>query len=616
MIKNKILELHIQEYKINFDFSKFCSFVGSELIMHVEKNNKNTSFMCNIIFDNNGNNYNELNLNINYKEPAFSNGKINSRKKDKTSEREILISRTIDKSVRPLLINLNKCNMTINIVLLNTEHHIDFLSFATIATMFCLKKIYNINANILKFSILNKQLILFPNNAILQKSSGSVHLICNSQQIFFIDVELNNLSNVKLISYIKSYEELIQYMEKKLNSIKSMLKIPVLESNPKAVKNKKINNNFNAEMISEKFKLNNIEIQKTISEHLAINKMRLDKRKLNEIRPITISRPVKANSSMFIFSRGDTQVLSDFNYCNDKINIGDTIREEQNIIVNYNFPGFCTGNLHDKKFSKRELSHGDLIRAAFQKVSNPNINIRLHAEVLSSNGSSSMASISALSCSLFQKGVIADVISGISIGLWRSKKKEVLFADMTANEDNFSEMDFKIAGTNKGINAIRADFKSYISLLSLPKILKLGLKIIKDINGMIIKEIDISEKSQNFNINVKKLGLFIGTSGKHIKEIALKTNCVIKTFQDGLIIVNGKDLELFQKLVKPFLVDVLKKRDKIALVVKENTETNIVSTVLGNINLEKKYSLLKNNIIELTLINVEKLEFEITNIVV
>ena len=52
MIKNKILELHIQEYKINFDFSKFCSFVGSELIMHVEKNNKNTSFMCNIIFDN------------------------------------------------------------------------------------------------------------------------------------------------------------------------------------------------------------------------------------------------------------------------------------------------------------------------------------------------------------------------------------------------------------------------------------------------------------------------------------------------------------------------------------------------------------------------------------
>ncbi|MFN9114845.1 MAG: hypothetical protein ACK5XN_32700, partial [Bacteroidota bacterium] len=302
-------------------------------------------------------------------------------------------------------------------------------------------------------------------------SMVNISVCANKNEIFYLDVEANRISIKDTEKYIKKAIKYCETINKELEKIPSKNKRKVVNGDLKYVKNEIINNDFSVDLKS-KFNVSYDVIRKSISAKLCNENKRIDTRNLNEIREINVEKgPVnKVNST--IFSRGETTVLGLINYTSDKINIGDVVREEHNITSVYNFHGFCVGSMVEKRGNKRELGHANLIKSAFQKLIKNNINLRTYAEVLSSNGSSSMASVCAISVAGYLGGIFDELIAGISLGVFREKNKDLIIVDMNAIEDQYSEMDWKVCGNGEWISSIRVDTKSYILVKSLGLILE------------------------------------------------------------------------------------------------------------------------------------------------
>jgi len=604
---NENIKFTLENFDFEIEKTNWCYFTESEILLHVIHQEKKTSISCNLVINDEISRDDFLNLNINYREPSYFVGRISGGKKDKQSEREILIGRSIDKIIRPLLSFLKDKTISLNLSVLNYSDLIDLSSIASIASIFCLKYFLNISCGALKVAIKDKDITLFPNLYKQMENDGIFTICSNKTQIFFLDAEIDNIPGKILEKYIKKAIKYCQIIQDNLKKIKSKNNLSDYNSP---------NHNINFISLEESEKLTQSEeIRQGVSAFLENKNIRIDKRELDEIRKISIENLVLNKTKAVNFFRGETVVRGNLNFCNDKFNIGESIRDEQNLIVSYNFPGFCVGNTSDKKSNRREMSHGDLIRAALQRNCK-NMNLRLYADVLSSNGSSSMASVCALSAVGVQEGIFSKLCAGISIGCFRNGKSESLIVDMTALEDKYSEMDWKVAGTKAGITAIRVDCKSYISVSNLKKIFELSEKSISQI---IEKMETLGVKNENpmeiIAIDPKKLGLFIGNSGQHIKELTTRFDCKIKANQDSTICVMGKNIDSIRSFIRSFAIDVKKKED-CSFIVKENTDGRKIKTFAGEIIINKKSDVKLGDILHCKVKNWELKEFLIQEIII
>lgn len=587
--KSKVITFHVDKYKFTITFTKWCHFTDAEILFEVELDSKKTSFLCNVVVNQNENEDSFVNLNVNYKEPSYVIGKISSGKRDKQSERETLISRGIDKIIRPLLNEVTDKIITVNLMMLNYAENIDLASIASLAAIFCLKTKYQIDSACIKLAIFDKDLIeLFPGSVSSQESLGNITIGANKDRIFYLDAELKNFSTSKIEKHIKKALDFCAIFSKELATIPSKEEIIGCFVDFELIKKQKITENFKGLELSQKLGVQYESLRKTVSAYLAKKQERLQNRGMEELRSIKIEHGPIEKCHNVIFTRGQTVVLGSVNLCKDKLNIGETIRDEKNIMPIYIFPGFSTGSSFDKKSTRRETGHADLIRASFQKITPPNLAIRIYAEVLSADGSSSMASVCAVSAAGVKMGIFQDIVSGISVGIFRDNKKEVYPVDITAMEDQYSEADVKITGSKDGLTAIRADTKSFIIAKNIGKILQSGQKAIKDIVEKIEKS---GFKNENeiivMEVDQKKLGLLIGTNGKNIKELSEKTSCRIKTQQDGKVCIIGQNSKLAELFLKAFKTeDQLKKNEVIAFIIKENSDGQICQTNVGEIMLE------------------------------
>jgi polyribonucleotide nucleotidyltransferase len=237
-------------------------------------------------------------------------------------------------------------------------------------------------------------------------------------------------------------------------------------------------------------------------------------------------------------------------------------------IHHYNFPPFSTGEIgSSKKPSRREIGHGELAEKALRSLIPPQetfpYTIRVVSEVLSSNGSTSMGSVCASSLALMSAGVpIKTHAAGISIGMaYESDENYELLTDIQGPEDFFGAMDFKIAGTEKGLTAIQLDVK--IEGLNLKQI-KESLERAKEariyllnfMKGIIEKPKEISlyaPKIEIIKIDPLKIGLIIGTGGRTINEIIAATNVKIDIHPDGTLYIIGdknSNFELAKNWIK------------------------------------------------------------------
>ncbi len=302
--------------------------------------------------------------------------------------------------------------------------------------------------------------------------------------------------------------------------------------------------------------------------------LRVDGRKPTEVRPITIDAPVlpRAHGSA-LFTRGQTQALVavTLGTANDVQRL-DSIDEPgettKSFMLHYNFPPFSTGEVRPMRgTSRREIGHGNLAERALQGVLPPfeqfPYTIRIVSDILESNGSSSMASVCGGSLALFDAGVpIHGAVAGVAMGLIKEGDKYAVLTDILGTEDHLGDMDFKVAGTEKGITSIQMDIK--IEGLDL-QIMREALAQAKDGRLHILGEMkkalpepraDLSPYAPRIvtmNINPEKIGDLIGPKGKTIRGIQDETGAELTVDDNGVVTiaaVGGEAMERARQMVQ------------------------------------------------------------------
>jgi len=300
-------------------------------------------------------------------------------------------------------------------------------------------------------------------------------------------------------------------------------------------------------------------LKKMAREYVLANKQHLDGRTHDEVRAIyaqagDISEKLHGTG---LFYRGETHVLSvaTLGKIDDALHInGMEINTEQNYIHHYNFPSYSVGEVGRMGSpGRREIGHGALAEKALRRVI-PSTDIfpytiRIVSEVLSSNGSTSMASACGSSIALMDAGVpLTSHVAGIAMGLvYTSDEEYVLLTDILGKEDHWGDMDFKVAGTNTGITAIQLDCKfrglsSEMVAKTLTAAYEARLTILQSMNNEISKPRELTshvEKVEVMSIPQDKIGRVIGSGGVTIKKITKESGAKIDIKRDGQTYITG-----------------------------------------------------------------------------
>jgi polyribonucleotide nucleotidyltransferase len=294
--------------------------------------------------------------------------------------------------------------------------------------------------------------------------------------------------------------------------------------------------------------------------------VRVDGRKVNEIRPISIETSYlpRAHGSA-LFTRGETQALV-------SATLG-TKADEQKIealegesyrhfLLHYNFPSFSVGEV--RRFgspSRRDIGHGALAERAVEAVLPPKeefpYTIRVVSDILESNGSSSMASVCGASLALMDAGApIKSHVAGIAMGLVKEGDKYGILTDIMGTEDHYGDMDFKVAGTEKGVSALQMDIKiKGVSIDIMREALKQAKEARLFVLGKMREALDkprqelsaFAPRFVTIKIRTEKIREIIGPGGKVIRGIQEQTGAKIDVEDDGRVTIFSPDQASVQK---------------------------------------------------------------------
>ncbi|MDD4996442.1 MAG: polyribonucleotide nucleotidyltransferase [Patescibacteria group bacterium] len=315
-------------------------------------------------------------------------------------------------------------------------------------------------------------------------------------------------------------------------------------------------------------------IYQQVSLGILNNNQRIDGRNLDEIRPIDCQVSVlpRVHGSA-IFSRGETQVLSIVTLAAPgSEQYLDTMEESgrKRFMHHYNFPPFCSGEVkHLSSTGRREIGHGALAEKGIIPVLPPKENfphtIRIVSEVLSSNGSTSMASVCASVLSAMDAGIpLSKPVAGIAIGLASEEdekgfKRYKIITDIQDLEDGPGGMDFKVVGTDQGITAVQMDTKTKgLTLPMIDEILDAASKARLEVLNKMRQVLESPRPELSpyapqviiFKINPDKIRDVIGPGGRVINDIINHTGAMIDIEQDGSVSVTSPNKESLQKAVE------------------------------------------------------------------
>lgn len=302
------------------------------------------------------------------------------------------------------------------------------------------------------------------------------------------------------------------------------------------------------------------DLEYRVVRDLTLDGKRLDGRGLADLRTVSSAVGVvpRVHGSA-LFTRGETQSLC-------TVTLG-TVRDEQRVdglfdetskrfMLDYNFPSYSVGEVRPIRGpGRREIGHGALAERSVQSVLPPQdkfaYTIRVISDIMESNGSSSMASVCSATLGLMDAGVpISQPVAGISIGLVKEGDRHVLLTDIIGDEDHFGDMDFKVAGTQKGVTGIQLDLKiDGISEQIVRETLAQAKVARLDLLRYMLQAIrrprpEISEFAPRLlltKIDPSKIGLLIGPGGKTIRQIQEETGATIDIQDDGTVTVSSKE---------------------------------------------------------------------------
>lgn len=541
---------------------------------------------------------------VDFEERFYAAGKILGsrfiKREGRPSEKAILTARLIDRSLRPLFPKdfRNEVQVIVTVLSIDGENDPSIISLigASIALMIGGAPLDG-PVGALRVGYIDDKLILNPTIEQLEKSDLDLVVAGTKNKIVMIEagakevseekiIEAVDLGHKELISTISLQEEIIKKLGiKKLDYIPKKIPEEILKRVEPIIKTE-IENIFSTsekkeqskkffelkeKIIKELGAKDNLEL--LININLAFEEiirnyvreilkkgLRVDKRQLNEIRPISIEVGLLPRThGSALFTRGQTQVLSTTTLGSlGEEQVIETMTEEttKRFMHHYSFPPFSSGEIKPLKGpSRREIGHGSLVEKALSSVIPDRekfpYTIRVASEVLSSNGSTSMAATCASCLSLMDAGVpIYKSIAGIAMGLLVEKEGYKILTDITGLEDAMGDMDFKVAGSRDGVTALQLDIK--IPGISL-EILKEALNQAREARLKILDEMDkvLSRPRKELSkyaprvtvlkINPLKIKDVIGPSGRVINEIINKTNVSIDIEEDGTIRIFSAD---------------------------------------------------------------------------
>lgn len=309
--------------------------------------------------------------------------------------------------------------------------------------------------------------------------------------------------------------------------------------------------------------------KRVVRQMVARDKVRIDGRDMNTIRPISCEIGVlpRAHGSA-LFTRGETQALvtSTLGTGTDEQRM-DNIQgmEFKKFMLHYNFPPFCVGETSMRLFpGRREIGHGMLAERSADKILPKHedfpYTIRIVSEILESNGSSSMASVCGASLSLMDAGVpVKEPIAGIAMGLIKEGDDIAILSDILGDEDHLGDMDFKVTGSANGITALQMDIK----ITGVTKeIMQGALEQAKEgrihILGEMAKAISTSRKELSpyaprittIKVKTDQVRTVIGSGGKNVRGIIDATGCAIDIQDDGTINIASADGDAAKMAIK------------------------------------------------------------------
>ena len=309
--------------------------------------------------------------------------------------------------------------------------------------------------------------------------------------------------------------------------------------------------------------------KKTVRDAILYKKYRTDGRTTTEIRPLDVeidTLPVPHGSALF--TRGETQALvvaTLGSKADEQIVDGMEDESRKKFFLHYNFPPYSVGEAGIMRApGRRELGHGNLAERALKYVMPSQdefpYTVRLVSEITESNGSSSQASICGGSLALMAAGVpIKSTVAGIAMGLIKEGDTFTVLTDIQGLEDHLGDMDFKVAGTRKGITAIQMDIKiegitREIMEIALRQALEGRMFIIDKMESVISEpRPEVAEnapKIELMKIDPSKIAGLIGPAGKVIKAIIEETGVSIDIEDDGSVAIFGKDPEMMKKAIE------------------------------------------------------------------
>lgn len=321
------------------------------------------------------------------------------------------------------------------------------------------------------------------------------------------------------------------------------------------------------------------QVQRNYLRRLVLEEnKRIDGRKIDEVRPITCAVGVLPRThGSGLFTRGQTQALVTTTLgTSQDMQIMDELEREykKRFMLHYNFPPFSTGEVKPARGpGRREIGHGVLAETALSPVLPSEeefpYTIRIVSDILESNGSSSMASVCGGTLSLMDAGVpITTPVAGIAMGLVKEGERAVLLTDIIGMEDFFGDMDFKVAGSRKGITAVQLDIKTDEIT---PEIMAKALEQSREARLFILEKMQEKIKSPRkeisslapkiliVEINPDKIREVIGPGGKIVNKIQNETGAKLDIGQDGVITITADTKEsanAAKEMVEYFTADV------------------------------------------------------------
>lgn len=550
-------------------------------------------------------------LTCDYQERTFAAGKIPGgffKREGKPTEKETLTSRFIDRPLRPLFPEGWACETQIVATVLSADPEMDpdVLAITGASAALTISDIpFNGPIAGCRIGRINGELVINPTNSQLEQSDLEVILAASEKAMVMVEGGAWEVPEAEMWAALdfghKAMADLIKVqsqLAEKLGTAKREFEVPqvdaALETQVRDLSEAKLKEAFKVAEKQErtqairavKKELEEALIKEdspdelkpqvmglfkkvesdVVRSKILSEKRRIDGRDLETVRPISVDVGLlpRAHGSA-LFTRGETQALVTATLgTSDDVQIIDTLLESgtKHFMLHYNFPPFSVGEVRFLRGpGRREIGHGALAERSVTKVLPGEeefpYTIRIVSEILESNGSSSMASVCGASLAMMDAGVpIKAPVAGIAMGLIQEGEEFMILSDILGDEDHLGDMDFKVAGTEKGITALQMDIK--IEGLP-PEVMERALEQARRGRVHILSEMakgleqprgelsPFAPRIEMMKINPDKIRDIIGPGGKMIRSIVDQTGAKIDVEDDGTIHLYSPDGEALKR---------------------------------------------------------------------